>query len=294
VPPHATSRFKHALIQDAAYQSLLRSTRQQYHQRTAQVVEARFPEICETQPELLAHHYTGAGVPVQAIPYWQRAGQRALERWASLEAIEHLTRGLDVLKILPNTPMRVQQELDLQTTISPALMMVKGYAAPEVLHAYARARAFCQQVGETPQLPGAARIMDLLSANYLGEFAAAHFAQGTALYKPQQHHAHALRYGEDPRVVCRAYAGVTLWWLGYPDQALQRSHEALTLAQQLAHPYSLEYALFFATWRHQFRRQWHLTHERAEALIALAAEQGFALWKGGDGHARVGARPAGS
>jgi predicted ATPase len=152
VPPHATSRFKHALIQDAAYQSLLRSTRQQYHQRTAQVVEARFPEICETQPELLAHHYTVAGVPVQAIPYWQRAGQRALERWASLEAIEHLTRGLDVLKILPNTPMRIQQGLDLQTTISPALMMVKGYAAPEVLHAYARARALCQQVGETPQL----------------------------------------------------------------------------------------------------------------------------------------------
>jgi tetratricopeptide (TPR) repeat protein len=321
LPPQATYRFKHALIQDAAYQSLLRGTRQQYHQRIAQVLEARFPEICETQPELLAHHYTEANFMAQAIPYWQRAGQRALERSASLEAIEHLTRGLDVLKTLPDTPMRVQQELDLQTTIGPALMMVKGYAAPEVFTP-TRGRALCQQVGKTPQLFQVLRglwnfyllRMELQTArelgehlltlaqqvddpalrleahralgntlNYLGEFAAAqaHFAQGTALYDPQQHHAHAFRYGEDPGVVCRAYAGVTLWWLGYPDQALQRSHEALTLAQQLAHPYSLGYALFFATWLHQFRRQWYLTHERAEALIALAVEQGFALWKAG-------------
>ena len=82
LPPQATYLFKHALIQEAAYQSLLRSTRQQYHQRIAQVLEARFPEICETQPELLAQHYTEAGLLAQAIPYWQRAGQRAVERSA--------------------------------------------------------------------------------------------------------------------------------------------------------------------------------------------------------------------
>ena len=93
VPPQATYLFKHALIQEAAYQSLLRSTRQQYHQHIAQVVEARFPEICETQPELVAHHYTEAGLLVQAISYWQRAGQRALERSANLEAVAHLTKG---------------------------------------------------------------------------------------------------------------------------------------------------------------------------------------------------------
>jgi predicted ATPase len=253
------------------------------------------------------------------MPYWQRAGQRALQRSANLEAIEHLTRGLNLLKTLPDTSERAQQELDLQTTIGPALMVVKGYAAPEVLRAYTRARALCQQVGETPQLFQVLRgvwhcyllRMELQRArelgeqlltlaqqvgdpalrleahralgntlNYLGEFAAAqaHFAQGIALYDPQQHHSHAFRYGEDPGVACRAYAGMTLWWLGYPDQALQRSHEALTLAQEVAHPSSLGYALFFATWLHQLRREWHLTHERAEALIALAAEQGFALW----------------
>ena len=152
LPPQATYRFKHALIQEAAYQSLLRSTRQQYHQRIAQVVEARFPELCETQPELLAHHYTEAGATTQAIPYWQRAGQRAVERSAHVEAIAHLTKGLEVLKTLPDTPERIPQELDLQTNLGPVLMTTKGFTAPEVEAAYARARELCRQVGETPRL----------------------------------------------------------------------------------------------------------------------------------------------
>jgi predicted ATPase/class 3 adenylate cyclase len=322
LPPQATYTFKHALIQETAYQSLLRSTRQQYHQRIVQVLEARFPELCETQPELLAHHATEAGLHAQAIGYWQQAGQRAIERSANLEAIGHLTRGLGILTSLPDTLERAQQELAMQTTLGPALAVTKGHAAPEVLHAYARARELCQQVGETPQLFQVLRglwyfslfRMELQTArelgeqlltlaqqvgdpalrmeahralantlNYLGEFAAsqAHFAQAIALYDPQQHHAHAFRYGEDPGVVCRAYASVTLWWLGYPDQALQRSHEALTLARELAHPYSLGYALFWAALLHQFRGEGQLTHERAEALIGLATEQGFALWIAG-------------
>jgi len=202
------------------------------------------------------------------------------------------------------------------------LSVTQGYAAPVVLHAYARARELCQQVGETPQLFQVLRGLwvfylirvELQTArelgeqlltlaqhvgdpalrleahsalgntlNYLGEFAASqgHLEQGIGLYDPLQHRSHAFRYGQDPGVMSRAYAGVTLWWLGYPDQALQRSHEALTLARELSHPYSLGYALFFATWLHQFRREWHLTHETAEGLIALATEHGFALWVAG-------------
>ena len=111
LPPQATYLFKHALIQDAAYQSLLRSTRQQQQQHIAQVLETCFPDLCATQPELLAHHYTEAGVMAQAMPYWQRTGQRAIERSANLEAIGHLTKGLEVLKTLPDTPEQVQQEL---------------------------------------------------------------------------------------------------------------------------------------------------------------------------------------
>ena len=152
VPPQATYLFKPALIQDAAYQSLLKSARQQYHQRIAQVLEGRFPETAETQPELLAHHYTEAGLLRQAIPCWQRAGQHAIERSANVEAISHLTKGLELLKGLPDTPDRAPQELILQTTLGVPLATTTGFAAPEVERVYARARELCRQVGETPQL----------------------------------------------------------------------------------------------------------------------------------------------
>src|SRR5262249_49201046 len=151
LPPQATYVFKHALIQEAAYQSLLRSTRQRYHLRIAQVVEARFPTLCETQPELLAHHYTEADMLAPAIPYWQRAGQRAIERSANVEAISHLTKGLELLTILPDTAERTQHELDCLTTLGPALLATRGYAAPEVVQAYTRARELCQHIGETPE-----------------------------------------------------------------------------------------------------------------------------------------------
>ena len=150
VPPHRQYIFKHALIQDAAYQSLLKSRRQQLHQQIAQVLEERFAEIKATQPELLAHHYTEAGLIEQAIPYWQPAGQRAVERSANVEAISHLTKALELLKTLPDTPQRTQQEMDLQTTLGPALMATKGWAAPEVEKAYTRARELCQQIGRNP------------------------------------------------------------------------------------------------------------------------------------------------
>jgi predicted ATPase len=149
--PQATYLFKHVLIQEAAYQSLLKITRQQYHQRIAQAVEARFPELCATQPALVAQHYTEAGLTEQAIPYWQRAGQQALQRSANPEAIQHLTTGLALLATLPETPARAQQELDLELALGPALMATKGYAAPDVEQTYARARALCAKIGDTPQ-----------------------------------------------------------------------------------------------------------------------------------------------
>jgi class 3 adenylate cyclase/predicted ATPase len=150
-PPRARYVFKHALIQDAAYASLLKSTRQQIHQRTAQVLEAQFPEMVATQPELLARHLTEAGHLAQAVGYWQRAGERAVARSANLEAISQLKTGLAVLQTLPETNERIQQELLLQTTLGPALMNTKGFAAPEVEHAYARARELCESASESPQ-----------------------------------------------------------------------------------------------------------------------------------------------
>ena len=152
LPPQARYIFKHALIQQEAYQSLLRRTRQQYHKQIAQVLEERFPETIETQPELMAHHYTEAGCPAQALRYWQRAGQQAWQRSANPEAVRHLTTALELLATLLETPARAQQELDLQVALGPALMATKGQGAPEVEQTYARARELCQQVGDTPQL----------------------------------------------------------------------------------------------------------------------------------------------
>jgi class 3 adenylate cyclase/predicted ATPase len=144
--------FKHALIQDTAYQSLLKSTRQQYHRQIAQVLEERFPEAKRNQPELVAHHYTEANFMEQAIPYWQQAGQRATQRSANMEAIAHLTKGLEVIKALPNTSERVRQELALQVALGAPLIASTGYASPAIERVYARARVLCQQIGETPEL----------------------------------------------------------------------------------------------------------------------------------------------
>jgi predicted ATPase len=319
IPPQATYLFKHALVQDAAYYSLLRSTRQQHHQRIAQVLEADFPDICETQPELLAQHYTEAGVIAQAIPHWQRAGRRAMQRSANLEAIGHLTRGLELLKTLPDTPERTQQELEFQISLGTALMYTKGFTAPEVGRVYARARELCQQVGETPQLfpvlwgvwyfhnaraehqmgqelgaqllSLAQRLQDaalLVVAHralgntlyHLGELAPAraHLEQSVALYDPQQHRSLAFLYGQDPAVTCRSWAALALWLQGYPDQALQRMHEALTLARDLDHPLSLAYALDWAAMLYRFRREGAAAQERAAAAIALSTERGFAVY----------------
>src|SRR2546422_9496679 len=144
--------FKHALIQDAAYQTLLRSTRQQYHQRIAQVLAEHFPDMAATQPEVVAQHYTEAGCAEQAVVYWQRAGQQASDRSAHLEAISHFTTGIELLTTLPETPARTQQALRLYIARGDALQMAKGIGAPEVEHAYTQAYALCQRVGETPEL----------------------------------------------------------------------------------------------------------------------------------------------
>jgi class 3 adenylate cyclase/predicted ATPase len=151
-PPRARYIFKHALIQDAAYHSMLKSTRQQVHQQVAEVFEARFPTFVETQPELVAQHYTAAGCTEQAVHYWQQAGQHASDRSAYLEAIGHLITGIELLQTLPETSERTQQSLTLHIALGAALQMTKGQAAPEVEHAYTQARALCQQVGETPEL----------------------------------------------------------------------------------------------------------------------------------------------
>ncbi len=315
-PPRAKYTFKHALVRDAAYQSLLRRTRQYYHERVAQLLVTDFPALVESEPEVIAHHYTEAGSTEPALAYWCQAGQRAIQRSANLEAIEHLSRGLSILSALPDASSYVEQELQLHTTLGPAYMAAKGYAADEVEQSYLRARELCEQVGETRQLfqtmlglwnvylvrAEIARARDLAEqclalgqkmqdelrlqqAHYVlgntlfhsGVFVTAreHLERSLTLYNDRYHHARAV---QNPGVVSLSYLAWTLWHLGFPDQALQRSQDALELARELAHPYSLTFALDFSAWLYQFRGEGSAARQDVQAAIALATEQSFPLW----------------
>jgi len=224
----------------------------------------------------VAHHYTEAGLIKQALPYWQQAGKQASQRSAYVEAISHLTKGLELLKTLPDTPERIQQELALQLALSGALMTVKGYTAPEVEKIVLRVQELCQQLGETPQLfpvlyrqwtfyflsgklQTALELADQMlrlsqSVQNQYQVSLAHSALGWTLYQygeltlarthaertivlydPRKHPCSAVN-ALDPRVDCLSYGILTLWLLGYPDQALKKSHEVLTLARRTGSP----------------------------------------------------------
>ncbi|MEO8315988.1 MAG: adenylate/guanylate cyclase domain-containing protein, partial [Pseudomonadota bacterium] len=306
VPPQATYLFKHALIQEAAYQSLLKSRRQQCHQQIAEVLEARFSAIVATQPELVAQHYAAAGCVEQAIPYWQRAGQLASDRSAYLEAISHMTTGITLLTTLPETPERIQLAVTLNMALGVALQISKGYAAPEVELAYTRAYALCKRVGESPELVQVLHGLwkfyhvgaQFHTARELGETllrlaqrandpalsvvahlslgftsgclgllpaARAHFEESIAHDTQDLRRDPLFRAGQDPGVACRAYVAWTHWLLGYPEQALARVHEALKLAHDLSHAFSLAYARCWVATVSQLCRDVPGAHEHADA-----------------------------
>src|SRR5262249_45472483 len=147
-PPRCTYLFKHALLEDALYNALIKGKRQQLHRRIAEVLEAQFPQTALTQPELLAHHFTEADLPEKAVGYWFEAGQRSRERCANVETIGHLTRGLALLEALDESPERDALELELLSPLGTAYIASRGYAAPEVGPVFRQARALCERVGE--------------------------------------------------------------------------------------------------------------------------------------------------
>jgi predicted ATPase len=312
--PNATYRFKHALIQDAAYQSLLKSTRQQHHQRIALTLESSFPEITAGQPELLAHHFTEAGLTAQAIPYWHAAAQRALQRYANNEAANHATRGLNLLGTLPDTAQRAKQELALQLVLGPSRSFVAGPQAVE--HIYARARELARQVGGTPELfpalsglayaqivrghlrearalaeeflelaepqkdalvLAAGHSMVAYAAWWQGDFIDVrnHSQQGLALFDPDQHHARITAYNQNPWIICGYLVALSTWVLGYPTQASQAMEQTLAHAKELRHPYSIGLTLLFSAQLFQLRREPKAARLRAEEGLAVSAEHGL-------------------
>jgi predicted ATPase/class 3 adenylate cyclase len=151
-PPQTVYTFKHALVRDAAYDALLRSRRGELHARIATVLEERFPEVVEQQPELLAQHCTHAGLTKPAIVYWSKAGRRSVARSALIEAVVQLRKGLDLLPNLPDGPDRWQRELEMQTTLAGALVASQGGGSREAGRAYVRARVLCEQLDDTSAL----------------------------------------------------------------------------------------------------------------------------------------------
>jgi len=213
--------FKHALVQDAAYQSLLRRTRQRHHEQVALLLETRFPEVVEREPELVAHHFTEAGLAEQAIGYWQRAGQRALLRSALLEGISHLSEGLRLIPSLPESPQRDQRELSLHLAVGPAFIATKGYGAEDVKRTYVRARELCERVGDASQRFAALRGL-VNSYRNGGELPEARDL-GTQLVALADQAA-------DPRLMVEAHRdlGTTLFFQG--ELVLAREHLAQGIA----------------------------------------------------------------
>jgi Phage integrase family len=156
-PPDSDYRFTHALIQDAAYENLLRSRRQVLHRHVGGILRDQFAGTTAAQPELLARHFTHAGMTEAAIEWWGKAGQRSLERSANAEAIAHFTNGIQLTQALPAGQARDERELALQLALGPALMATRGYGAAEVEETYARARELCRHLGSGPNLFAALR-----------------------------------------------------------------------------------------------------------------------------------------
>jgi predicted ATPase len=307
--------FLHALYQEFWHERVSVGKQQQWHLRMGERKEAAYGRRANEIAVELALHFEQGQDYRRAVQYLRQAGENALQRSANQEAISHLTKGLELLKTLPDMPERVHQELTLQLALRDPLVAIKGYAAPEVERTRTRALELCRQVGNPPELFWAltglcsfyllraelkaarewaeqcfslaqnvhhpiflmyAHLLLGSTSYYLGEFAQAreHWEAGIAFYDPPQHR-NAL---EDPGVLLLSYAAWVLWFLGYPDQALQRIHAALTLAQELSRPFSLAYALNFAGVLHQLRREEQVVRERVEALVTLSTEQGFPLY----------------
>jgi tetratricopeptide (TPR) repeat protein len=314
-PPRSRYLFKHALIQDAAYQSLLKRTRQQYHQQAATLLEDRFPEVASTQPELVAHHYTEANCPAPAIAYWLKAGAAAASKSANLEAVDQFRRGLALVEALPDPSERAERELDLHMALGPALSATKSHSHPDIGRTYARVWELCQQLGDDPRGFTALRGLQLHHQGLLEMEKALHFAEealrvaerledaarlvgghmalGVSLYhqgKLEPALAHFRRGselfepnmqfpdwpGSHPGVQCQFFPALISGMLGYPDRSLDELRAAVTSAETLGHPFTLAQTLCWAALVHIFRHEPSAAADYAGRALRICEEHRIA------------------
>jgi predicted ATPase len=308
--------FLHALYQEVLYERIPAGRRQRLHQQIGEREEQAYGKRAREIAAALAVHFEHGRDYGKAVQYLQLAGENAVRRSAHQEAISLLSKGLELLKLLSDTPERAQQELRLLKHLGPALISEKGFTAVGIEHTYARAYDLCRRSedlheliyvlqgmqifhlvrGEvrkaralaeqgfqlaqrlstpTALLTGHAFLVEPLY--FLGELttARAHLEEAWGLYNPQEHNLDVMQHWMDPGVGLLSYLAVTSWLLGYSDQAQQRLHEGLVLAERLSHPYSSGNILIYASLFHSARREWQQAREQAEEVIRLSTEYGF-------------------
>jgi class 3 adenylate cyclase/tetratricopeptide (TPR) repeat protein len=318
-PPDATYVFKHALVQDAAYATLLRGPRQVLHLRIADALERHFPELAETQPEIVAHHFGEANKLDKAITYWHRAGEQSIAKSTLNEAVSQLRRSLDLLQHLPEDRDHKQQELEVLVPLATALRGAKGMAHPAVVLALDRARQLIAEIGaegtalhfmvlrlqmgvynvsgkpnmavelgqELLSLPGGRTawrplITLAIALGLIGEYAKAlpHLEAVIGSYEFEEARESALRTGLDNGVDSLCYLSWVFWHLGYPDRSMAAIDRALTLGRKLAHPDTLVYAFETVAETVCFGRQFQLVEEYAKSSIAIANQYEFVQYPG--------------
>ena len=314
-PPDARYLFKHALVQDAAYASLPRGRRQQLHDAIGHALEQRFPDIVAAEPEILAHHFAEAGLEQTAIGYWLKAGQVAGARWANMEAISHLKKGVALLPALPED-LRLREELKLQCALGPALSASEGYAAELTVAAFERARALMDMTGDFSNLDF---VMEGLTAAYYNganykeclrhreeflmiaerdrdpfrlciahrgiasvhnvfanfEQARAHADRAWNLYNSANHGPHAWRYVRDVGVSALCHRAIAEWHLGHPERSRALMARSCSLAESSKHPNTIGYAHGWAGMLCFMFRDWVALQRHATTLTSLGREQGL-------------------
>jgi predicted ATPase len=309
--------FIHSLYEEVLYERIPAGRRVRLHQRIGECLEAGHGAEAREMAAELANHFVRGRDPVRAVRYSRLAAEHAFRRSAHREAIQHVNTGLQLLAAQPDSPQRAQLEFSLQSIRGPALIAIKGWATPEVEQAFQRAVELSEDVPEhcdkvlarlnlastyeiRGQYPRAQAALEqglhsaakegrlLLESHELmactmfhqGQFAKAvdHAKSGFGLYDPQRQYSLLASFGDDPGVACKDWEALSLWYLGFPDQALHAAEDAIRLAED--HVYSLANARAQRAYLHQFRRESAPTAEWAGAAAALAREQGFPFREG--------------
>lgn len=317
--PNSTYIFKNSLLQDALYNSLVKTKRRHFHSRIVDKLESRFPQSVE--PELLAHHASEANQIEKSIHYWLEAGKRSQQLFSNSDAVGHFKKGLAALSTLPESPERDLTELSLQIPLGSAYQAILGYAAPDVGPTFARAREICQKVGSPSDLFAImwgnwtwhlvrgeliltselademmtyaeytadggmlmeAHVVVAVTQYFRGDFSGCRKNCEAAIARfedKEQCRVWSGRTGQNAAVTARCYLSQSLWHLGYPEEADKINREMLSLARDIAHPFSLSHGLYYSAWLQYRSGSGDALRATAAELTQLATSQGFDMWR---------------